>query len=161
MSLVVDESAVPGFAVRRPVPGDDSAVEEALGDWMDPDRVAQLLPRAYLIDFADTSVVARSASGEVAGFLIAFPSVHSPSVGYVHFVWVAPQFRGAGLGRALYAHAFDLLRSAGCRLVEAVTSPRNPGAAAFHAHLGFDRDARATGADIQPEPGVVVFTLRL
>lgn len=152
---------VAGFVVRPPVPGDERDVLAALGMWMDPERAEVLLPRSYLVQFAATSLVARASDGEVAGFLIAFPSGHAPSVGYVHFVWVAPQFRGIGLGRALYARAFVVLRAAGCVMVEAVTSPRNPGAAAFHAHLGFDRDAAASGADIEPEPGVVVFTRRL
>lgn len=156
---MVHHAAPPaGFEIRHPAPGDEQEVLVALGEWMDPQRAVALLPPACLVTFAETSLVARAAEGEIAGFLIAFPSSAVPSVGYVHFVWVAPQFRGHGLGRALYVRAFDLLESAGCRLVEAVTSPRNPGAAAFHAHLGFERDVARSGADIEPEPGVVVFT---
>lgn len=146
------------YRIGAPSPGDEGAALAALGEWMDPQRARTLLPPSYLLTFAATSLVARTAQDEFAGFLIAFPSSADPAVGYVHFVWVAPQFRGLGLGRALYLRAFALLRSAGCRVVEAVTSPGNPGAAQFHAHLGFDRDAAGTGADIEPEPGVVVFT---
>lgn len=146
------------FEIGIPRPGDEEAALQALGEWMDPQRARALLPPACLVTFAATSVVARSADDEIAGFLVSFPSSADPAVGYVHFVWVAPQFRGHGLGRDLYAHAFDLLRHSGCRMVEAVTSPSNPGAAQFHAHLGFARDAAGTGADIEPEPGVVVFT---
>lgn len=149
------------FDVHAPRPGDSRAVLAALGEWMDPERAQLLLPPQYLDRFAATSLVAHAAAGEVAGFLVAFASTEAPAVGYVHFVWVAPQFRGQGLGRTLYEQALALLRARGCQLVEAVTSPRNPGAAAFHAHLGFDRDARPTGADIEPEDGVVVFTRRL
>ena len=149
------------FEVHRPQLGDERAVVAALGEWMDPQRAAQLLPGEYLTRFAETSLVAHSADGEVAGFVVAFPSRTAPEVAYVHFIWVAPQFRGRGLGRVLYEGACDLLRSRGCRLVEAVTSPRNPGAAAFHEHLGFDRDAQRSGADIEPSAEVVVFTRRL
>lgn len=146
------------FRIGAPALGDEADALAALGEWMDPQRARALLPPSYLVAFATTSLIARTAEDELAGFLIAFPSSADPAVGYVHFVWVAPHFRGLGLGRALYMRAFALLRSAGCRVVEAVTSPGNPGAAQFHAHLGFDRDAAGTGADIAPEPGVVVFT---
>jgi len=148
----------PAFDLRQPSPGDERDVLAALGEWMPRDTVAALLPSAYLLRFAATSLVARDQEGEVAGFLIAFPSSENPGVGYVHFVWVAPQARGRGLGRGLYSAAFGLLASAGCRMVEAVTSPQNPGAVAFHARLGFDRDRPRSGADIEPEPGVIVFT---
>ena len=149
-----------GFDIHTPREGEGAAVLAALGEWMDPRRAAQLLPAEYLVRFADTSLVA-SLDDEVAGFLVAFPSSHVPQMGYVHFVWVAPHFRGAGLGRALYERGLDLLRSRGCRRVEAVASTRTAGAVAFHEHLGFVRDDGGTGVDFEPADGMVVLTRAL
>ena len=150
-----------GFDIHTPREGEGAAVLAALGEWMDPGRAAELLPAEYLVRFASTSLVACADEDEVAGFLVAFPSSHAPQMGYVHFVWVAPHFRGVGLGRALYERGMDLLRSVGCRRVEAVASTRTAGAVAFHEHLGFVRDDGRAGADFEPADGMVVLTRAL
>ena len=47
--------------------------------------------------------------------------------------------RGAGLGRVLYEHAFDLARDAGFAEVtcEVNVAPPNPESMAFHFRMGF------------------------
>jgi ribosomal protein S18 acetylase RimI-like enzyme len=144
--------------IRRPGPGDHARVVAALGEWMPGARAEELLPRLYLTHFADTSLVADADDGSLAGFVVAFESQATPGLGYVHFVWVAPEHRGSGVGRALYEEVFDLLRARGCHMVEAVTRPTNHGSLAFHERLGFVRDDPASGADLGSDPDIVVLT---
>jgi predicted GNAT superfamily acetyltransferase len=58
---------------------------------------------------------------------------------YVDRVIVAPSKRGAGLGRTLYADAFDHAAAHGLAQVtcEVNVEPPNPGSLRFHARLGF------------------------
>lgn len=98
-----------------------------------------LLPRLFFQHFTGTSTVAETSQGEIAGFLIGFVSQDEPEVGYIHFVGVHPDHRGAGLGGHLYERAFDDFRSRGCTTVKAVTSPVNTGSLAFHDAMGFAR----------------------
>jgi ribosomal protein S18 acetylase RimI-like enzyme len=147
--------------IREPRPEDHGRVIAALGEWMPGSRAEELLPRLYLTHFASTSLVAEADDGSLAGFVVAFESQATAGVGYIHFVWVSPEYRGSGVGRALYTGVFDLLRERGCHLVEAVTRRANLGSIAFHERLGFSADAGGTDADLASSPDVVVLTRRL
>lgn len=46
--------------------------------------------------------------------------------------------RGNGIGRLLYQHFFDAVKSRGCSVVHAVTHPINDASVAFHVRLGFE-----------------------
>ncbi|MBI2529376.1 MAG: urea transporter [Candidatus Rokubacteria bacterium] len=100
------------------------------------DQVRYLLHPLYLEHFPQTCFVCEEA-GEVAGFLVGFISQGRPEEAYVHLVGTAPAFRGRGIGRALYEHFFDLVRSRGCVKVVAITVPHNEGSLAFHRQMGF------------------------
>lgn len=159
---------VPDVHLRPPTMADYPVVVAGLSQWMAGRSVEDLLPRFFVTHFPDTSVLAETADGQLLGFAIAFESQATPGMGYIHFVWVRPDRRGGGLARRLYAHVFDLLRARGCTMVEVVTTPRNPGAIAFHEHLGFRvEDAEHPGdpaglhADIAPHAGIVVLTRSL
>lgn len=155
--------------VRTPEPGDHARVITALSEWMPRPKAELLLLEPYLTHFTRTSLVAEVPTGEVVGFVVAFPSQVNPDMGYIHFVWVSPELRGSGLGRTLYEMVFDLLRARGCSAVEAVTRSANTGSLVFHERLGFgvapDGQARGgeigTPADFGPEEGMVVLTRRL
>ena len=73
----------------------------------------------------------------MAGFLVGFVSQGQPDEAYVHLVGTAPACRGRGIGRALYEHFFDVVRSRGCVKVLAITVPHNEGSLAFHRQMGF------------------------
>ena len=60
-----------------------------------------------------------------------------PSVAYVYAMWVAPEARGAGVGRALVEAVAGWARGRGCeRLVLRVTEANEP-ARRFYAACGF------------------------
>jgi predicted GNAT superfamily acetyltransferase len=105
------------------------------GWWGRP--VLPSLPRLFLDHFASTSLVARTAEGELVGFLVGFDSPSTPDESYIHFVGVAPAARGAGLAGQLYRRFFERSRAAGRNVVRAITSPGNEGSIAFHRAMGF------------------------
>lgn len=114
------------------------------------DSVRYLLHPLFLEHFSETCFVVEEG-GILAGFLVGFVSQASPEEAYVHLVATAPTHRGKGLGRALYAHFFELVRQRGCRKVTALTVPYNPGSLAFHARMGFSyREAGAVWCDGLP-----------
>ncbi len=100
------------------------------------DQVRYLLHPLYLEHFPQTCFVCEE-DGEVAGFLVGFVSQGQPDEAYVHLVGTAPACRGRGIGRALYGHFFDVVRSRGCVKVLAITVPHNEGSLAFHRQMGF------------------------
>jgi uncharacterized protein len=68
-----------------------------------------------------------------------------PRFAYVDRVVVAPEARGRGLARALYARALDRAAADGLERLccEVNLDPPNPGSDAFHAALGFAEVGRA------------------
>ena len=144
--------------IRSPRSGEHARVIAALGEWMPGPKAEELLPRLYLTHFADTSLVADAEDGSLAGFVVALESQATAGVGYIHFVWVSPEYRGSGVGRALYEGVFDLLRRRGCHMVEAVTRRANHGSLVFHERLGFALDAPGSGADLGSDVDMVVLT---
>jgi ribosomal protein S18 acetylase RimI-like enzyme len=92
------------------------------------------------VHFEGTSFVVESGEGELVAFLCGFLSQTDPEEAYIHFVGVAPERRGEGVGRVLYERFFDEVRSQGRSVVRCVTSPANEESVAFHRALGFDVD---------------------
>ena len=116
---------------------------------------AAMVPRLWLQHFASTSLVAED-DGRLAGFLIGFLSQDRADEGYIHFVGVALDQRGRGIGRLLYERFFALCREANRGWVRCVTSPVNTLSIAFHEAMGFDieqSDGETAKADYDG-PGV-------
>src|SRR5580658_2459556 len=139
--------------VRKASEADYSNVAAALQTWwtmpgFDREAAAReraaLVPRLWLQHFAGTSLVAEG-DRRFVGFLIGFLSPDRAEEGYIHFVGVAPDARGKGVGRALYERFFDLCRQAGRARVCCVTSPQNSSSIAFHAAMGFDAEPGTEG----------------
>lgn len=76
----------------------------------------------------------------VAGF--AYAGVHRERLSYRWTcevsVYLGEQFRGRGLGRALYEALFPLLEQQGYRVLLAGVSVPNPASVALHRALGFE-----------------------
>jgi ribosomal protein S18 acetylase RimI-like enzyme len=118
--------------------------------------MAPMLPKLFFVHFEGTSFVMDDHEGQLAGFLIGFLSQTEPDEAYIHFVGVAPEHRGEGLGRALYERFFDEAREQGRKRVRCVTSPVNTSSVAFHEKLGFVVDRVAEEYDGPGEDRVLL-----
>ncbi|MEV4554618.1 GNAT family N-acetyltransferase [Nonomuraea wenchangensis] len=123
-------------ALRPATPGDYDAIAAVVDTWWGR-PILPSLPRLFLDHFHRTSLIASTGAGELAGFLVGFPSPSAEDEAYIHFVGVSPAARGTGLGRRLYEAFFGIAREHGRQVVKAITSPVNEGSIAFHRRMGF------------------------
>jgi len=134
-------------SIRHAQPSDYGRVIQHVNAWWGGREMAPALPQLFFVHFEGTSFVADTDDGQLAGFLVGFFSQTDPSDAYVHFVGVAPQHRGSGLGRELYERFFATARDQGRTVVRCVTSPANGDSVAFHEALGFEVDRIAKDYD--------------
>jgi ribosomal protein S18 acetylase RimI-like enzyme len=121
--------------IRHAEPRDYAAVIGVVDEWWGGRSMAAMLPKLFFVHFRETSFVAEE-SGGIVGFLCGFRSQTFDDEAYVHFVGVAPDRRGSGIGRELYERFFAAV--APRTVVRAVTSPVNERSVAFHRALGFE-----------------------
>ncbi len=126
--------------IRHANPSDYGRVIQHVNAWWGGREMTPMLPKLFFLHFEGTSFVAEDEQGNLAAFLIGFVSQTSPDEAYVHFVGVAPEQRGSGVGRRLYERFFEVVGAHGCARVCCVTSPANTGSIAFHEALGFAVD---------------------
>lgn len=139
--------------MRNLQPTDFDFVTHVIDDWWGGRPMRQLLSRIFFDHFIDTSFAVPAEDG-LHGFLIGFQSQSTPTLGYIHFVGVAPEARGSGIARAMYQRFFDAARARGCREVRSITSPANAGSIAFHQALGFTLQPSAhveNGVPVTPD----------
>lgn len=146
--------------IRHAQPADYGRVISRVNAWWGGREMAPMLPRLFFVHFEGTSYVVDDEDGQLAGFLIGFLSQADPEEAYIHFVGVAPDRRGAGLGRRLYERFFADARANGRRRVRCVTSPANTPSVAFHEALGFAVERVARDYD-GPGEDRVLFVKRL
>ena len=118
--------------------------------------MAPMLPKLFFLHFEGTSFVAERDDGTIAGFLIGFLSQTRDDEAYVHFVGVAPDQRGSGLGRDLYDRFFAVASEQGRTVVRCVTSTANTDSIAFNQALGFEVDRVAKDYDGPGEDRVLL-----
>ncbi|MGH3134862.1 MAG: GNAT family N-acetyltransferase [Gaiellaceae bacterium] len=126
--------------MRHAKPSDYGRVIGRINVWWGGRDMAPMLPKLFFLHFEGTSFVAEDEESDLVGFLCGFLSQTSDDEAYIHFVGVTPDKRGEGLGRALYEHFFDEVRSQGREVVRCVTSPVNKDSVGFHERLGFEVD---------------------
>jgi ribosomal protein S18 acetylase RimI-like enzyme len=146
--------------IRHAQPSDYGRVIGRLNAWWGGRDMAPMLPKLFFLHFEGTSFVADADDEQLAGFLIGFLSQTDGAEAYIHFVGVAPEQRGEGLGRELYERFFETVRAQGRTVVRCVTSPANAGSIAFHEALGFEVERVAKDYD-GPGEDRVVFAKRL
>jgi ribosomal protein S18 acetylase RimI-like enzyme len=146
--------------VRHAQPSDYGRVIGRVNTWWGGREMAPMLPKLFFVHFEGTSFVADDDDGQLAGFICGFLSQTNRDEAYIHFVGVAPELRGTGLGRDLYERFFDAARDGGCSLVRCVTSPANEDSVAFHEALGFEVERLARDYD-GPGEDRVLFVRRL
>ncbi len=134
------------LTIRNAEPADHSRAIAVVDAWWGRRRMADMLPMLFFVHFRETSFVAEE-DGQLAGFLCGFLSQTHPGEAYVHFVGVAPEHRGTGLGRELCERLFGVARAAGRSVVRCVTSPVNEGSISFHRSLGFELEPGGRGYD--------------
>ena len=142
--------------IRHAKPSDYGRVIARVNVWWGGRNMAPLLSRLFFLHFEGTSFVAEREDGELAGFLVGFLSQTDPHEAYVHFIGVAPEERGSGLGRELYERFFAEVAAHGRTVVRCVTSPVNEASVAFHRALGFEVERVAADYDGPGEDRVLL-----
>jgi ribosomal protein S18 acetylase RimI-like enzyme len=133
--------------IRHANPSDYGRVIGRVNAWWGGRDMAPMLPKLFFVHFEGTSFVIDDEDGQLAAFLIGFLSQSDPDAAYIHFVGVAPEHRGEGLGRELYERFFDEAREHGRTVVRCVTSPANEQSVAFHRAMGFEVEKVAEDYD--------------
>jgi ribosomal protein S18 acetylase RimI-like enzyme len=146
---------VSAIAIRHSKPSDYGRVIGRVNVWWGGREMAPMLPRLFFLHFEGTSFVAETGE-ELAGFLCGFLSQTDPDEAYIHFMGVAPEHRGEGIGRTLYERFFEEVRTQGRSVVRCVTSPANEASVAFHEALGFEVDRVAEDYDGPGEDRVLL-----
>jgi ribosomal protein S18 acetylase RimI-like enzyme len=103
--------------------------------WPERDILRYLHHPIFFDEFGDTGFVARTAGGEIAGYLLGF--VSPAGVGYIHLIAVRDDARTRGIARALYERFTEVAVDRGAVGLKAITSPGNEASQAFHRNLGF------------------------
>jgi L-amino acid N-acyltransferase YncA len=128
------------LSFRRPVEADHANVVEVVDEWWGGRKMRALLPRLWFQHFTGTSWVLEAPDGRLAGFIVAFISPDDLTTGYVHMVATDPNWRRAGIGRALYQRVFEDFVALGVQRIKAITWPGNRASVAFHTAIGFRID---------------------
>jgi ribosomal protein S18 acetylase RimI-like enzyme len=142
--------------IRHAEPADYGRVIQYVNVWWRGREMAPLLPKLFFLHFEGTSFVAEREDGALAGFLVGFLSQTDPKEAYVHFIGVAPDERGSGIGRSLYETFFESARSHGRTVVRCVMSPVNEASVEFHKALGFEVERVAHDYDGPGEDRVLM-----
>ncbi len=142
--------------IRHANPSDYGRVIQHVNAWWGGREMAPMLPKLFFLHFEGTSFVAEDDDGLLVAFLIGFLSQTDSDEAYIHFVGVAPDQRGSGIGRELYERFFVVVAEQGRTLVRCVTSPVNEGSVAFHESLGFVAEAVVSDYDGPGEDRVLL-----
>ena len=132
------------LTVRAAGPADAPAVAELLvefnGEGLSPETLAQRMEEVQGLETAFLG----EWEGEAAGLLVlrTAPTL-SGADDWVEIteMYVRPQFRRKGIGRALMEAALDYGRQRGCREFHLLVDPSNVTAQAFYTEIGFQVDS--------------------
>lgn len=111
---------------------------------LDRDRLARLVEQAFIarrIGLVEAFIISFDQDADYDGVNFQWFRDRYERFVYVDRIVVAPEARGRGHARRLYADLFDHARRAGHdRIVcEVNSSPPNPQSDAFHASIGFEQ----------------------
>ena len=151
---------------RKATSADLPAIVKLLAD--DPlgakrERAEDPLPRDYRDAFAaierqeGNSVIVAVENGAVFGCLqlTLIPGLSRLGMlrGQIESVRVASSQRSHGLGEALFRHAIERAREAGCGLVQLTTDRSRPDALRFYERLGFEASHLGMKLDLTKATG--------
>ena len=126
---------------RHPGESDHPRLVALVDDWYGGRKVHLAFGRFLLMHFASTSLLAETAEGKTAGYVVGFVSPDRPAEAYVQAGAVNPNLRRRGIGRQLCERFFTLARARGARNVACPVWPGDPIAVAFHRALGFEPES--------------------
>ena len=86
---------------------------------------------------AAVAYAARSGTGDVVGTATGAEFEAEPGVGHLYAMWVAPDARGAGIGRALVDAVTAWVEARGCNSLALSVTETNEGARRFYEACGF------------------------
>jgi ribosomal protein S18 acetylase RimI-like enzyme len=147
------EQAAVDLTVRRADAGDAEAVGRLLHDFNTEYEEATPGPAALaerireLLAGGDTAVLVGGSGPEGFAVLRFRPSLSTPGLEcYLQELYVVPERRGHGLGRALMEAAIELARERGADGMDLGTSEDDVAARALYESLGFtNREGRPDG----------------
>lgn len=84
----------------------------------------------------DCPLIAENAEG-VVGLVWGKTDAGDPALAHVYQMWVAPEARGQGVGKALIDGVVDWARSNGARVLRLAVTSGNASAAALYLRAGF------------------------
>ncbi|WP_435363916.1 GNAT family N-acetyltransferase [Haloarchaeobius sp. DYHT-AS-18] len=111
------------------------SILDGVHEWYGDDRLREDIAAA------DTMVLVALAEGDLAGFA---HGVLADDTGTLMRVYVDPDHRGDGIGRALVEFATDDFATRGADRVEAMVLTDNEPGNEFYRSLGFEQVQRAT-----------------
>lgn len=113
----------------------DDAVALVENYW-DP-SLRRLVHPMFYRDFHKTCFSARTFDGKLIGFVLSFISQDTPDEGYIHTIFVHPDWRKAGVAKNLYNKLFFELSTKGVKKIRLITSIENELSRNFHLSMGF------------------------
>ena len=126
---------------RRPTENDHPTIVALVDDWAGGRRVHDAVPRLWFRHFAGSSLIAETADGRLAGFLVGFVSQERPEEAVIVCLAVSPNLRRAGIGRGLVERFAEDARARGASRAVTAVWPGDPAVTAFHRAIGFEVDA--------------------
>jgi GNAT superfamily N-acetyltransferase len=121
---------------RAAGPADAEAVVAAIDDWWPGIHMVHGVCPQLFEHFGDTCFIVEDEDG-LLGFLVGFMSQRFPAAGYVHYMGVRPERRGAGLGTQMYERFAQVTRARGRTEILAEAGAWNVRSIAFHKRVGF------------------------
>ena len=146
-------SAPPDLAIRRAGEDDAAAIARLLHDFNveyaeptpEPAQIAERV--GELMASGDTTVLLGGAGPDGLALLRFRPSIWSPALEcYLAELYVVPERRGRGLGRALMTAAIEFARARGADYMDLNTAETDVAARALYESLGFNnREGKPDG----------------
>ena len=103
-------------------------------DFWGSDRTLSYHHPMFINEFGNTAFVIKD-KGRVIAYLFGFIS-QTEQAGYVHLIGVRQSHQKSGLGKKLYRHFIEYLKSKGIENLKAITTPTNEKSISFHLRIG-------------------------
>lgn len=128
---------------------DDEKVRQERTIW---ERVFRRKIAPHIEGTQTESWIAEDPDGRLLGYLLLGEGggfLTSERHGFVYDVWVAPDYRGRGVGKFLIAWAVDWARSKGYKKIKLEVAESNPGARHVYEEAGFRSERRHMGKSLE------------